>query len=158
MRRLAPALIAVLLFVACGGDTPEDVGPSADPQRVAAQDRAAQSDLRNALAAAKVYWTNDDTYSGFDSGCTAAANTCTNAEAIEPGIDWRSEPSQGESIVAVTLASLEEVVLTAISQSGEEFCIADKVSGGGGTVRGKGSGAASVATHAACEALGPEAW
>ena len=158
MRRLAPVLIVLLMFVACGGDTPDEVEPSADPQLVVDQDRAAQSDLRNALAAAKVYWTDDDTYSGFDSGCTTAANTCANAEAIEPGIDWRSEPSQGESIVGVTLASLEEVVLTSISLSGEEFCIADKVSGGGGTVRGKGSGAASVATHAACEALGPEAW
>jgi hypothetical protein len=159
MKRLAPPLIAVLLFVACGGDTPEDVGPSADPQRGLAQDRASQSDLRLALAVAHVYFSDDDDYSGFDSGCTTEANSCAFGEDVEPVLDWRSEASQGEDIVAVTLASSDEVVLTTISQSGEEFCIADKgPPGGGGAVRGKGSGAASVATHAACEALGPDAW
>ncbi len=34
--------------------------------RARAQDRAAQSDLRNGLAAAKTFFTDDDTYTGFD--------------------------------------------------------------------------------------------
>ena len=157
MRRLAPVLIVLLMFVACGGDTPDEADP-VDPQRVAAQDRASQSDLNFALAVAHVYFSDDDDYAGFDSGCTAEANSCAFGEETEPVLDWRSEASQGEDIVAVTLASPEEVVITTISQSGEEFCTGDKASGGGGTVRGKGPGAASVDTYAACEALGPEAW
>ncbi len=47
--------------------------------RVRAQDRAAQSDLRNAIAAAKTFYTDGDTYTGFD----ASAGT-----AIEPSLNW----------------------------------------------------------------------
>ncbi len=44
--------------------------------RQRAQDRAAQSDLRNGIAAAKTFFTDGDTYTGF-----AAAGI---AEGIEP--------------------------------------------------------------------------
>src|SRR5215510_12205161 len=47
--------------------------------RQRAQDRAAQSDLRNAIAAAKVFFTDGDVYTGFDE---------TVAEAIEPSLTW----------------------------------------------------------------------
>ncbi len=47
--------------------------------RVRAQDRAAQSNLRNGIAAAKTFFTDGDTYTGFDS----SAGT-----AIEPSLTW----------------------------------------------------------------------
>src|SRR3712207_6003045 len=47
--------------------------------RERAQNRAAQSDLRNGLAAAKTYFTDDETYTGFDA---------TEAELIEPSLTW----------------------------------------------------------------------
>src|SRR6266516_7159856 len=47
--------------------------------RSRAQDKAALSDLRNGVAAAKTYFTDGDTYTSFDS--TAAA-------AIEPNLGW----------------------------------------------------------------------
>ena len=43
--------------------------------RVRAQDRAAQSNLRNGIAAAKTFFTDGDTYTGFDS---------SGGTAIEP--------------------------------------------------------------------------
>ena len=61
--------------------------------RSRAQDRAAQSSLRNGIAAAKTFFTDADTYTGFDAGCAAGANTCTAAEAIEPSLDWRDAAS-----------------------------------------------------------------
>ena len=39
--------------------------------RQRAQDRAAQSDLRNAIAAAKKFYTDGDTYTGFAAACIA---------------------------------------------------------------------------------------
>ena len=47
--------------------------------RQRAQDRAAQSDLRNGIAAAKTYFTDGDTYTGFDA---------PHAEGIEPSLTW----------------------------------------------------------------------
>ena len=47
--------------------------------RVRAQDRAAQSNLRNGIAAAKTFYTDGDTYTGFDS----SAGT-----SIEPSLTW----------------------------------------------------------------------
>ncbi len=49
--------------------------------RTRAQNRAAQSDLRNAIAAADTFFTDGDTYTGFDDATAAA-------EAIEPSLNW----------------------------------------------------------------------
>jgi type IV pilus assembly protein PilA len=119
-----------------------------------AQDRAKQSDLRNALAAAKTFFSDDDTYAGFDVGCGALANSCTEGEDIEPGLDWRGVAVAGDDIIAVTLAGgvNDEVVITGISASAEEFCIADSPTAGTGTVRALGAGMAVVNTYAACAA------
>src|SRR4051794_37879853 len=48
--------------------------------RKRAQDRAAQSDLRNALTAAKTYFTDGDKYTGFDAAGVASG--------IEPSLTW----------------------------------------------------------------------
>jgi type IV pilus assembly protein PilA len=110
-----------------------------------AQDRAAQSDLRNALAAAKVFFTDDDTYTGF---------TAAEGEDIEPSLDWLVVA--GDDRVLITNAAGGEVVIVADSESGASFCIADSsAAGGAGTVRGRTDDltALAVATHAGCAAL-----
>ena len=78
--------------------------------RSRAQDKAALSDLRNAVAAAKTYFTDGDTYTGFDA--TAAA-------AIEPNLGWSS------SKPAIVVASGNSLMLTEDSASGAHFCAAD---------------------------------
>jgi len=104
-----------------------------------AQDRAAQSDLRNALAAAKVFFTDDDTYTGF---------TAVEGEEIEPSLDWTT--GVGDDSVLITQAAGGEVTLQADSESGDVFCIADSSTvGAAGTVRGRGA----AADYTACAAL-----
>src|SRR5207244_6674469 len=56
--------------------------------RQRAQDRAAQSDLRNGLAAAKTFFTDADVYTGFNTACGAAADSCTTADGVEPSLTW----------------------------------------------------------------------
>jgi type IV pilus assembly protein PilA len=96
-----------------------------------AQDRAAQSDLRNGLTAAKAYFTDDETYVAFD----AAAG-----ETIEPSLTWvdgavGTAPRQ----VGIKLVSADQLVLEAYSASGTTFCIADDVTGAdAGTYTGTG--------------------
>jgi type IV pilus assembly protein PilA len=109
--------------------------------RERAQDRAAQSDLRNGLTAAKAFYTDGETFVNFN----VAAGT-----DIEPSLTWvLGAGAAGQ--VGITLADADEVVLTTVSESTEQFCIADSETVG--TVRGRGAGAAAAATYAACEGL-----
>ncbi len=107
--------------------------------RQRAQNRAAQSDLRNAMAAAKSYFTDGDVYTGFD----AAAG-----EAIEPSLTWvdNTDPAVGE--VSVNVESDSQVIMVAQSASGTYFCIADDTNVG--TTYGSGGAFADVDEVAEC--------
>ena len=111
--------------------------------RARAQDRAAQSDLRNALTAAKTFYTDNETYSGFDN---------TDGAAIEPSLTWNMGATvKGQVSVHVFAGDTDDVLLVGQSQSDRYFCIADD---DGQTVTGGGTGAASdVDTIAACDGL-----
>jgi len=121
-------IIAILLAIAI---------PTFLGLRERAQDRASQSDLRNGLTAAKAFYTDDETYTGFN---------VTAAEAIEPSLVWNANGAVAEGEVEISLASNQTVVLQSLSESGTQFCIADSSVAGEGTVRGEGAGA----TWAAC--------
>src|SRR5207244_12588493 len=56
--------------------------------RQRAENRAAESDLRNGLAAAKTFFTDADVYTGFNTACGAAADSCTTADGVEPSLTW----------------------------------------------------------------------
>jgi type IV pilus assembly protein PilA len=92
--------------------------------RERAQDRAAQSDLRNGLAAAKVHFTDGDTYTGFDA---------TVAEAIEPSLTWAVAGTTvlGTVGIGVSGSAGETVLLQTQSASGNGFCVADTATGPG---------------------------
>jgi type IV pilus assembly protein PilA len=104
--------------------------------RERAQNRAAQSDLRNGLAAAKTFFTDADSYTGFATG--------TTAEDIEPSLTWitTSAPAVVGS-VTINQASGNVVELSTRSASDDYFCISDDASGPG-TVYGDVDGHAAV--------------
>src|SRR5207247_5269724 len=56
--------------------------------RTRAQNRAAQSDLRNAIAAAKTAYTDDDTYVGACAVATAGCSATANIDGIEPSLTF----------------------------------------------------------------------
>src|SRR5687767_15540586 len=68
--------------------------------RQRAQNRAAQSDLRNALTGAKAFYTDAETFTGFLAA----------APSIEPSITWAAAGSA--TAVGVRVASGNDVVLT----------------------------------------------
>jgi type IV pilus assembly protein PilA len=108
-----------------------------------ANDRAAQSNLRNALAAAKVHFTDNDTYVGFN----AAVGT-----AIEPSLVFVDGGGSAQDEVHINTpvpATGVEVSMNTTSASGDIFCIADHTQNAPGTVRGRGT----AASWAACGAL-----
>ena len=99
-----------------------------------AQDRAAQSDLRNGLTAAKAFYTDNETYTGFDAA---------QGELIEPSLNWTV--AADPDYVEITGVAAQELTLERVSASTATFCIAD--SSTVGTARGVGA----AATFAACQ-------
>ncbi len=114
--------------------------------RTRAQDRAAQSNLRNALVAAKTFYTQGSTYVGLCAGgapCTASGEI----GSIEPSLtyDTAAAGAASQGVVSVRNVTSTTVVLATVSASGQAFCIADQ-SNGPGTTFGK----TDAATAAAC--------
>ena len=106
-----------------------------------AQDKAATSDLRNGVAAGKVYFTDADTYTGF---------TAAKALAIEPNIKFVDGVVPGAGQVGISGVTATDVLMTRLSDSGTWFCAVDTNTG---TKIAKGTDAASVNTVAKCVAL-----
>jgi type IV pilus assembly protein PilA len=98
--------------------------------REKAQNRAAQSDLRNALAAAKTYFTDKDSYSPGGVNFAKA-----DGQAIEPSLQWADAANaatpSSDTDLHVQAVSATSVLLTRQSQSGVWYGVADT---GGKTV------------------------
>ena len=105
-----------------------------------AQDRAAESSLRDAFTAARAYQTDKNSYVGFD----AAAG-----EDIEHTLEWVDGPANAIHQVNIEAVTSTEVTLTSSSSSGQTFCMADSSTAASGAVRGVGD----AANYAACAAL-----
>ena len=111
-------IIAILIAIAI---------PTFLGARTRAQDRAAQSDLRNGLTAAKVYYADNDTQD-YAFAALDLADVHANLTFV-PG----NNPAVGE-VGFVTLANTDgaadqAVVFLARSQSTTWFCLLDEASG-----------------------------
>ena len=90
--------------------------------RSRAQNRAAQSSLRNALVSAKTYFTDGSTYTNFDAAAGAS---------IEPSLQWIDGASPGgPTTVDVEAATDTTVFLVSFSQSQTFYGIYDDVTAG----------------------------
>lgn len=108
--------------------------------RARANDRAAQSSLRNGLAAAKTYFTDGDTYAGFDPEM---------GRQIEPSLSWiGSGAPAGPTTVAIVEARSMELLLVSRSEGGTFFCLYDDALRG--TTYGQGPTYAAVDSAAEC--------
>jgi type IV pilus assembly protein PilA len=92
--------------------------------RERAQNRAATSDLRNGLTASKAYYTDGDTYVGFDE---------VDGEAIEPSLNWVDNATPTAGQVDVRAVAQNTVLLVTLSASGDFRCLGDN---NGTVVRG----------------------
>ena len=114
-----------------------------------AQDRAAQSSVRNGLTAAKVVYSDDADY-------TLA--TVAELDLVEPDIAWvaAATASSGSNELSVDPASTTYIVFAGLSKSGSCFFLSDDASvGGAGVLFAKGSGSCSAS---AAPAPGAPAW
>ena len=107
-------IIAILIAIAI---------PTFLGARTRAQDRAAQSSLRNTLAAAKTLYTDTESYTAATTGALAT---------IEPGLSFvaSSTASSGPNNVSINPASATQFIAAVKSGSGTCFLIRDDTSSG----------------------------
>jgi type IV pilus assembly protein PilA len=109
--------------------------------RQRAQDRAAQSDLRNAMAAAKTFFTDKDTYTGFSE---------TVGAQIEPSLTWVAGGTASTTAAPAVSVSVNtagtQVGMARMSASGTCFYIRDDSTAG--TTYGSSSSAACTGNQA----------
>jgi type II secretory pathway pseudopilin PulG len=139
MKRLVSlGLLLSGSLVACskGADT------TAMDSLARSQDQVAQSSLRNALVAAKTYFTDAATYSGW---------TASQGGVIEPSLTWADDQPATVDTVSVDFADGFQTVMSTTSASGTSFCIADDAESGTtyGTVDAQGATAAAGCTGGA---------
>jgi type IV pilus assembly protein PilA len=133
-------IIAILIAIAI---------PTFLGARERAQNRAAQSDLRNALTAEKTYYTDEEEYiAAVDS--TDDADTTLELAEIEPSLNW-DDTTEGDFITvavgSVTAGDNAVVCVERDSASGATFALADIAIGtSAGTYYNEGACSTTVAT------------
>lgn len=123
-------IIAILIAIAI---------PTFLGARERAQDRAAQSDLRNALLAAEVFYVDNESYD------VAAA---TDLSDIEPELSFDLTVGNASTSTIGVLDAATEILFVRESESGTFFCIAKNESTG--TTYGSGADVLSVDTVLEC--------
>jgi type IV pilus assembly protein PilA len=108
--------------------------------RTRAENRAAQSNLRTALAAGLTYFAETQDWTGF---------TVAEAENAESNLDWvdGTDPALGQ--VSIVQHDGWDLLLVAESGSGTFFCVA-QIQASPSTLRGSGAAFAVFSTTADC--------
>jgi type IV pilus assembly protein PilA len=125
-------IIAILIAIAI---------PTFLGARQKAQDRAAQSNLRNALTAAKTAYVDSQDYTSDVNGNVYAS--------IEPSLTFASGASTSQGTISVASGATDTIVLATHSASGKCFYIKDitgQVSGNAGTTYAKQTASSCNAT------------
>jgi type IV pilus assembly protein PilA len=124
-------IIAILIAIAI---------PTFLAARSRAQDRAAQSDLRNALTAEKTYFLDKQQYDA----------TTATMKGVEVSLNWNgastSRPAT-DVTVGTTVSTNDTVCITETSKSGNVFSVADVATGANAnTYYNKGACSLALAT------------
>jgi type IV pilus assembly protein PilA len=108
--------------------------------RERSQNRAAQSNLRTALAAGLTYFAESGNWTGFDH---------LEGESTEPNLTWINggDPAVGE--ISIEIHAGWDLLMVVESGSGRFFCVA-QVLNNPATLHGNGPTFASVDTIAEC--------
>jgi type IV pilus assembly protein PilA len=108
-------IIAILIAIAI---------PTFLGARERAQNRAAQSDLRNAHTAAKTMYTDEESFLDTD-----LATTVTALETIEPSLDFEGAATPTSTDTVAIQVSANVFCAVKSSVAGDEYVIADVATG-----------------------------
>jgi len=116
-------IIAILIAVAI---------PTFLGARQKAQDRAAESNLRNALTVAKTAYVDSQNYASDVAGKVYAS--------LEPSLTFKIGTSTGQAVISMAATESDTVYLAARSASGECFFIRDDTGAIGDSTAGTSYG------------------
>jgi hypothetical protein len=141
MSGVKKVLVAAACVVLLGGCVNAEVKPalSAVDQGL---DTQAEFNLRTALAAAKTYYMDGATYTGFDAA---------SAQGIEPSVSFAADQPAAANVVSIDLANGSVAVFSTRGSGDNVFCIADDASTGAttyGHVDGVGATSTAVCSGA----------
>jgi len=108
--------------------------------RTRAQDKAAESNLRTALAASLTYYAELGDYTGFD---------VNQGKLAEPSLAWMSPGPPAAGQIDIEVAGGQNLLLIGLSQSGTYFCLA-QLAVSPAFARGKSQNFANINTIANC--------
>jgi type IV pilus assembly protein PilA len=108
--------------------------------RALSTDRAAQSELRTALAGALTYFAETRNWDAFDAA---------EAEVAEPSLTWIDGGDPATDEISIQVKSGWNLLLVGRSSSGSYFCLA-QIPASPATVRGSAASFAAVDTIAEC--------
>ena len=108
--------------------------------RARASDKAAESDVRNALPAALSYYVDKNAYDGFNPAAGSQE---------EPSITWVSPGPPAVGQIDIEVASGPDLLLIALSRSGTYFCVS-QVANSPATGRGKSKNFSDINTIPGC--------
>ena len=128
-------IIAILIAIAI---------PTFLGARERAQEKAAQSDARNGLTAAKTIFTDGETYTGIDAAALGA---------VEPSLTFGAvADTDTETVGFLVENSGDTIVMVREASNGTFHCMADDVRTGGGSYTKEGANLEAVNTFAECSA------
>jgi type IV pilus assembly protein PilA len=131
--------------------------------RKRAQDRAAQSSLRDAIAAAKTCFTDNDVYGDPDGAGPKVACNAAALTTIEPSLTYQAGASTGPKVISVSIwrknaaatAPEDAWAAASLSDSGQCYWISDvSTNPGAGTFYDTGA----TCTGAAAQAAAGTSW
>ena len=108
--------------------------------RTRAQDKAAESNLRTAVAAALTYYAELGDYTGFD---------VNQAKLAEPSLNWMTPGPPAVGQIDIEVAAGQNLLLIDLSQSGTYFCLA-QLAVSPAFDKGKNTNFANINTVATC--------
>ena len=114
--------------------------------RKRAENKGAESNLRNGMSAAKTFFTDADAYTGFNAA---------QGQTIEPSLTWVDGNAVVVNQVNVNGVSGTQVLLETKSASGISYCMADDATQG--SVRGYDPAGGAFNNYAGC-ATAPGQW
>jgi hypothetical protein len=135
MKRMALiTLLAIVPLVACSKSSNSTTSAVTESTAATAkQDLAAQSLLRDGFVTAMVYFTDDDTFSGYNPSI---------AHRIDSTLSFVDGQPAAQGVVSIDAASGNVVVLSTQSARGATFCVAGSGASGPrsyGTVDAQGA-------------------
>jgi prepilin-type N-terminal cleavage/methylation domain-containing protein len=112
-----------------------------------AEEKRTEAQLRTGQTAGLTYWADGATFTAFDAGCTAVADSCGAADDVESSVVWIGPGQTTPQQVSIVVAAGNSLLLVSQTAGGDFLCIAQST---GQAERGRGAAFGDVDSLVEC--------